>query len=141
VCSAAWGQCAYSAAKAGIATLTLVQGAELKRYGVTANAICPIARTRMTEGAFSDAMKAPEEGFDVNDPANVSPFVAWLASSESSEVTGRVWEIFGGNITVFDGYRRDQVVDIGKRWDPSEIGPVVGRMLESAQPLVKVYGT
>jgi len=135
------GQCAYSAAKAGIATLTLVQGAELKRYGVTANAICPIARTRMTEGAFSDAMKAPEEGFDVNDPANVSPFVAWLASSESSEVTGRVWEIFGGNITVFDGYRRDQVLDIGKRWDPSEIGPVVGRMLESAQPLVKVYGT
>ena len=67
--------------------------------------------------------------------------LAWLASSESSEVTGRVWEIFGGNITVFDGYRRDQVLDIGKRWDPSEIGPVVGHMLESAQPLVKVYGT
>ena len=75
------GQSSYSAAKAGIATLTLVQAAELGRYGITANAICPIARTRMTEGAFADAMKAPDEGFDENDPANVSPFIAWLASS------------------------------------------------------------
>ena len=135
------GQSSYSAAKAGIATLTLVQAAELRRYGVTANAICPIARTRMTEGAFGDAMKAPERGFDVNDPANVSPFVAWLASSESAEVTGRVWEVFGGTITVFDGYRREQTVDIGERWDAADIGPAVTNLLENAQPLVKVYGT
>ena len=134
------GQSAYSAAKAGIATLTLVQGAELRRYGVTANAICPIARTRMTEGAFGDAMKAPEEGFDVNDPANVSPFVAWLASSESREVTGRVWEVVGGQITAFDGYRREATVDAGKRWEPSEIGAAVTKVLADAQPLVKVYG-
>ena len=66
------GQSSYSAAKAGIATLTLVQAAELGRYGITANAICPIARTRMTEGAFADAMKAPDEGFDENDPAKKS---------------------------------------------------------------------
>ena len=134
------GQCAYSAAKAGIATLTLVQGAELGRYGITANAICPIARTRMTEGAFGDAMKAPEDGFDVNDPANVSPFVAWLASSESREVTGRVWEVVGGQITAFDGYRRDGTVDAGKRWDPREIGAAVKKVLADSQPLVKVYG-
>ena len=135
------GQSSYSAAKAGIATLTLVQAAELGRYGITANAICPIARTRMTEGAFGDAMKAPEQGFDANDPANVAPFVAWLASTESREVTGRVWEVFGGTITVFDGYRREQTTDIGKRWNAAEVGPAVRDLLEKARPLVKVYGT
>ena len=135
------GQSSYSAAKAGIATLTLVQAAELGRYGITANAICPIARTRMTEGAFGDAMKAPDQGFDENDPANVSPFIAWLASSQSREVTGRVWEVFGGTITAFDGYRREQTVDIGKRWDAAEVGPAVKDLLSKAQPLVKVYGT
>jgi NAD(P)-dependent dehydrogenase (short-subunit alcohol dehydrogenase family) len=134
------GQSSYSAAKAGIATLTLVQAAELGRYGVTANAICPIARTRMTEGAFGDTMKAPDQGFDENDPANVSPFIAWLASSQSGEVTGRVWEVFGGTITAFDGYRREQTVDIAKRWDAAEIGPAVKQLLLKAQPLVKVYG-
>lgn len=135
------GQSSYSAAKAGIATLTLVQAAELRRYGVTANAICPIARTRMTESAFGDAMKKPGEGFDVNDPANVAPFVAWLASEESKDVTGRVWEVFGGTITVFDGYRREQSVDIGKRWDAAAVGSAARELLSKAQPLVKVYGT
>jgi NAD(P)-dependent dehydrogenase (short-subunit alcohol dehydrogenase family) len=135
------GQSSYSAAKAGIATLTLVQAAELGRYGITANAICPIARTRMTEGAFGDAMKAPDDGFDENDPANVSPFVAWLASSQSRDVTGRVWEVFGGTVTVFDGYRREQTMNIGKRWDAGELGPAVHDLLSKAQPPVKVYGT
>ncbi len=135
------GQSSYSAAKAGIATLTIVQAAELGRYGITSNAICPIARTRMTEGAFGGAMKAPEKGFDENDPANVSPFVAWLASSQSRDITGRVWEVFGGTVTVFDGYRREQTMDIGKRWDAAELGPAVKELLSKAQPLVKVYGT
>jgi len=135
------GQSSYSAAKAGIATLTLVQAAELGRYGITSNAICPIARTRMTEGAFGDAMKAPDEGFDENDPANVSPFIAWLASSQSRDITGHVWEVFGGTVTVFDGYRREQTIDIGKRWDAAELGPAVKELLSKAQPLVKVYGT
>jgi NAD(P)-dependent dehydrogenase (short-subunit alcohol dehydrogenase family) len=135
------GQSSYSAAKAGIATLTLVQAAELGRYGISANAVCPIARTRMTEGAFGDSMKAPEQGFDENDPANVSPFIAWLASSQSREVTGRVWEVFGGTITAFDGYRREQTVDIGKRWEAGEVGPAVKDLLSKARPLVKVYGT
>jgi len=135
------GQSSYSAAKAGIATLTLVQAAELGRYGITANAICPIARTRMTEGAFGEAMKAPDQGFDANDPANVSPFVAWLASPQSRNVTGRVWEVFGGTITVFDGYRREQTIDIGKRCDAAELGPAVEDLLSKARPMVKVYGT
>ena len=135
------GQAAYSAAKAGIATLTLVQAAELRRYGVTANAICPIARTRMTEAVFGEQMKKPEDGFDVNAPENVSPFVAWLASPESASVTGRVFEVFGGTITVFDGYRRDQTVDIGRRWEPSEITAAMSDLMSKALEPVKVYGT
>jgi NAD(P)-dependent dehydrogenase (short-subunit alcohol dehydrogenase family) len=134
------GQSAYSSAKAGIATLTLVQGAELARYGVTANALCPIARTRMTEAVFADAMKKPEDGFDANDPANVSPFVAWLASADSAGVSGRVWEITGGRITAFDGYRREAEVDIEKRWNPADIGAAVRKVLAEARPLEKVYG-
>ena len=76
------GQAAYAAAKGGIATLTLVQAAELGRYGVTANALCPAARTRMTEGVFTEMMAEPDEpeAFDAMAPENVSPLVAWLAS-------------------------------------------------------------
>ncbi len=134
-------QAAYSAAKGGIATLTLVQAAELGRLGVTSNAICPIARTRMTEEVFADAMKKPDEGFDVNDPANVAPLVAWLASAESKAVTGRIFEVVGGTITLIDGYQRDTTVDVGHRFDPAEIGPHVAKLVADGRPQVKVYGT
>ena len=99
------GQGTYSAAKAGIAALTLVEAAELGRYGVTANAIAPAARTRMTEEVFADRMGAPADGFDVNDPANISPLVVWLGSIESSDVTGRLFEVEGGIVSVADGWR------------------------------------
>ena len=75
------GQGNYSAAKAGIVGLTMVEAAELGRYGVTANAIAPAARTRMTEVAMPDMMRAPESGFDAMAPENVSPLVVWLGSS------------------------------------------------------------
>ena len=78
------GQGNYSAAKAGIAALTLVESAEFARYGVTANAIAPAARTRMTEAVFADTMAAPEPGqFDAMDPDNVAPLVVWLGSVQS----------------------------------------------------------
>ena len=99
------GQGAYSAAKAGIAALTLVEAAEMGRYGVTANAIAPAARTRMTEEVFADRMQAPDSGFDVNDPANISPLVVWLGSADSRDVTGRVFEVEGGMISVADGWQ------------------------------------
>jgi NAD(P)-dependent dehydrogenase (short-subunit alcohol dehydrogenase family) len=134
------GQSAYSAAKAGIAVLTLVEAAEMRRYGVTANAIAPAARTRMTEEVFGDRMRAPDSGFDPNDPANISPLVVWLGSRESRDVTGRVFEVEGGMISVADGWQQGPRVDKGDRWDPSEIGPVVRELLAKAPPPAPVYG-
>lgn len=135
------GQSAYSAAKAGIAALTLVQAAELGRYGITSNAIAPSARTRMTESVFADMMKRPESGFDVMDPANVSPLVVWLGSAESRDVTGCTFEIAGGKLSLADGWRTGPVVDKGARFEPDEIGAVVRELREKAVPAQKVYGT
>lgn len=135
------GQAAYSAAKGGIASLTLVQAAELRRYGVTANALAPAARTRMTEEAFGDAMKAPTSGFDANDPGNVAPLVAWLGSAASAHVTGRVFEVSGGRICLADGWRDGPEVDKGARWDPAEVGGAVDDLLARAAPVKKVWGS
>ncbi|HZU47178.1 MAG TPA: SDR family oxidoreductase [Mycobacterium sp.] len=134
------GQGNYSAAKAGIAALTLVAAAELARYGVTVNAIAPAARTRMTEKVFAETMAKPEDGFDAMAPENVSPLVVWLGSSESKDVTGKVFEVEGGLIRVAEGWAHGPQVDKGARWDPTELGPVVRDLLAKARPPVPVYG-
>jgi len=136
------GQAAYSAAKGGILSLTLVQAAELGRYGVTANAIAPSARTRMTEGVFAEAMRAPEDGaFDTMAPDNVSPLVVWLGSPESAGISGRVFEVEGGRIGVADGWQHGPTVDKGTRWDPAEIGQAVRDLLAAAPAPAPVYGS
>jgi len=134
------GQSAYAAAKGGIASLTLVQAAELRRYGITANALAPAARTRMTEQVFAEEMKKPESGFDAADPDNVAPLVVWLGSRESSNVNGRVFDIGGGRITLADGWNDGPTVDKGARWEPDEIGPIVARLMAEQRPQKKVYG-
>ena len=135
------GQGNYAAAKAGIVGLTLNAAAELGRYGVTANAIAPAARTRMTEVAMPDMMRAPESGFDAMAPENVSPLVVWLGSAESKDVTGRVFEVEGGIVSVADGWQHGPRVDKGARWDPAELGDVVRRLLDDAPAPAPVYGT
>ena len=135
------GQAAYSAAKGGILSLTLVQAAELRRYGVTANAIAPAARTRMTEEVFAATMGKPEgDDFDAMAPENVSPLVVWLGSPESAGVTGRVFEVEAGKIGVADGWQHGPTFDKGARWDPAEIGPAVKDLLAAAPPPAPVYG-
>jgi NAD(P)-dependent dehydrogenase (short-subunit alcohol dehydrogenase family) len=134
------GQGAYAAAKAGIAALTLVEAAEMVRYGVTANAIAPAARTRMTEEVFADTMAAPESGFDANDPGNISPLVVWLGSADSADVTGRVFEVEGGQISVADGWQHGPRVDRGARWDPAEVGAAVRDLIAKAPMPAPVYG-
>src|ERR1700753_3080647 len=113
------GQSAYASAQGGIASLTLVQSAELARYNITANALAPAARTRMTEGAFADKMKKPDEGFDVQDPDNIAPTVVWLGSKESAGVTGLVFDIEGRRITPEDGWMGGPTVGKGRQVGPA----------------------
>ncbi|SFJ78246.1 NAD(P)-dependent dehydrogenase, short-chain alcohol dehydrogenase family [Streptosporangium canum] len=134
------GQGNYAAAKAGIAALTQVAAAELGRYGVTVNAIAPAARTRMTEEVFAATMARPEGGFDAMDPANVAPLVAWLGSAASAHVTGRVFEVEGGVVSLADGWRHGPRVDRGARWEPAEIGEAVAKLLSEAADPEPVYG-
>jgi NAD(P)-dependent dehydrogenase (short-subunit alcohol dehydrogenase family) len=134
------GQANYAAAKAGIIGLTIVAAAELARYGVTVNAIAPAARTRMTEQTFADDMRQPEAGFDAMAPENVSPLVVWLGSEESRAVTGRVFEVEGGRISVAQPWRHGHAVDKGGRWNAAELGAVVAGLLENAAEAEPVYG-
>ncbi|MBS9533135.1 SDR family oxidoreductase [Mycobacterium sp. M1] len=134
------GQANYSAAKAGIAALTLVASAEMGRFGVSVNAIAPAARTRMTETVFADMMATQGDAFDAMAPENVSPLVVWLGSAESKAVTGKVFEVEGGKIRVAEGWAHGPEVDKGTKWDPAELGPVVTDLLAKARPAVPVYG-
>jgi len=136
------GQSNYAAAKGGIAALTLVQAAELARYGVTANALAPAARTAMTESAMPDVVKAPEDGsFDAWAPENVAPLVVWLGSVESGQVTGQVFESQGGRISLADGWRTGTTQDKGRRWQVEEIGPAVAQILAQAPAAQRVWGS
>jgi NAD(P)-dependent dehydrogenase (short-subunit alcohol dehydrogenase family) len=97
-----FGQVNYGAAKAGIANFTIVAALELARYGVTVNAIAPLAKTRM----LGTVGPAPEisAGFDPLDPKHVSQFIVWLASPLSAEVSGRVFSVVGGYVGVCEGW-------------------------------------
>lgn len=134
------GQSSYAAAKAGIATLTLVQAAELARYGITANGLAPNARTRMTETAFAEAMKAREGEFDIFAPENTAPLVAWLVSGQSAKVTGEIFELIGGTIRIALGWTDGPEFDKGGRWDAEELGAKIGELLEARPPAKPVYG-
>src|SRR5580693_8419736 len=103
------GQANYGAAKAGIVSLTTITALEMARYGVTANAISPIALTRMTDGVAGVAVRNPvpegPEGFDPQDPANASGLVVYLASAASAWLTGQVFRVHGNRVQRLRGWR------------------------------------
>jgi NAD(P)-dependent dehydrogenase (short-subunit alcohol dehydrogenase family) len=134
------GQGNYAAAKAGIAALTSVAAAEFARYGVTVNAIAPSARTPMTEAVFAERMRPPEAGFDTMHPGNVSPLVLWLASADSGDVTGRMFEIEGGVISVADGWQHGPSIEKHGRWEVAELARPLRELLARVPAPAPVYG-
>jgi NAD(P)-dependent dehydrogenase (short-subunit alcohol dehydrogenase family) len=127
------GQTNYGAAKAGIASFTVIAAMELGRYGVTVNAIAPAALTRMTEnlgGGFTEEKKP--DVFDAFDPANIAPIVVWLGSPESAGITGRVFNVQGDHLSVAEGWVEGPAADKGDRWDPAELGKVVPDLVAKA---------
>src|SRR5690606_32759230 len=110
------GQVNYAAAKAGIASMTVVLARELQKYGVTVNAIAPRARTRMTQSGLGDL--APDsDSFDERDRANAAPVVAGLASPAAAGVTGQVRVVNGDKVHLMSGWHRAGRSDNGgRRW-------------------------
>ena len=123
------GQTNYGAAKAGIATFTIIASRELRRYGITVNAIAPGALTRMTEdlgmGQMSDADKERMH------PRWIAPIVTWLASAQSAGVSGRVFEASGAVLAVAEGWHRGPTV--APVDDPTKIGPLVEELMRTAR--------
>ncbi|HZN13548.1 MAG TPA: SDR family oxidoreductase [Acidimicrobiales bacterium] len=134
------GQTNYGAAKAGIAAFTVIAAQELGRYGVTVNAVSPGALTRMTADLNPNRPEVKPGQFDRSAPENIAPIVTWLASPESHAVTGRVFIVAGGVISVAEGWRTGPTTDKGDRWDPAELGPVVEKLVADAAPNTTMRG-
>jgi len=126
------GQTNYGAAKAGIAAFSVIAAMELERYGVRVNAIAPAARTRMTEATpgLDQIVKAPEDAakFDIWDPANVSPMVAYLAT-ENLPFTGRVFFVQGGKVQNMTPWQMADAIDKDDRWTVAELETDVKKLL------------
>ncbi len=127
------GQANYGAAKSGIATLSQICAKELKRYNVRSNAICPGARTRLTleTPGLGNMVAAPEEGFDKWDPANVSPFVAYLAS-DLCELTGETFFVQGGTVSRIQSWKSAETLDQDDRWTVAELAANAAKFSRSA---------
>jgi NAD(P)-dependent dehydrogenase (short-subunit alcohol dehydrogenase family) len=110
------GQANYAAAKAGIASLTIVMARELERIGVRVNGICPGARTRLTEQVAGGFMDPKEGEFDRFSPDNISAVVAWLASDLSAGVTGQLIKVIGGQVQLLRGWRPITEANDEKPW-------------------------
>jgi NAD(P)-dependent dehydrogenase (short-subunit alcohol dehydrogenase family) len=123
------GQANYGAAKAGIASFTNIVALEVARYGVTCNAVAPVALTRMTEG-LGPAPETDEER-EARAPHWIAPIVTWLCSDEAANVTGRVFEASGQVLAVAEGWvRGPSTTPID---DPTQIGPAVAELLGKAR--------
>jgi NAD(P)-dependent dehydrogenase (short-subunit alcohol dehydrogenase family) len=126
------GQANYGAAKTGITSLTIIAQRELDRYGVKVNAIAPAARTRLTmatPGIPEDFLRPPADGFDAMDPANVSPFVGYLATADCP-IKGRIFYVAGGGIHLFQPFAIiDEVVKDG-RWTIGELAEEAARLAD-----------
>jgi NAD(P)-dependent dehydrogenase (short-subunit alcohol dehydrogenase family) len=123
------GQLNYSAAKAGIAIMTVNTALELKRYGVRANCIAPAARTPpvLATPGLGDLVGPPQDpnAFDKFDPRNISPLVAYL-SGETCTFTGQVFSVFGGHVGLYSGWSIGQEVNAESQWTVEGLAAALG---------------
>ena len=131
------GQTNYGTAKAGIAAFTIIAAKELGRYGVTVNAIAPAALTRMTENLGMG--QASEEDKELMAPRRISPIVVFLASADSKEVTGRVFDVSGRMLSVSEGWHRGPTIEMPED-DPEAIAEDVKRIVREARPNADMFG-
>ncbi len=117
------GQTNYGAAKAGIASFTIIAARELRRYGVTVNALCPSAQTRMTENL---RVLTPEQ-IASRDPKWVAPAITYLCSEEAQDITGRVFQLGFGRIAICEGWRRG--AEEPQVESPEAAGELIRKML------------
>jgi NAD(P)-dependent dehydrogenase (short-subunit alcohol dehydrogenase family) len=126
------GQTNYGAAKAGIGAFSWICSQELTRYGVRTNCISPAARTRLTEATpgLGEVVKPPDDEsvFDIWDPANISPLVAYLAT-EGCPFNGGTFFVQGGRVSRMHGWRMDEVVEVDHRWSVKELAEQLPTLL------------
>jgi NAD(P)-dependent dehydrogenase (short-subunit alcohol dehydrogenase family) len=131
-----FGQSNYGAAKAGIAAFAQIVAQENWKKGITVNAICPAARTRMTEGAYGEKLAGGsaddgEEGFDFWHPDNVAPFVAFLCSDASSHISGKVFGVQGDTVELYRPFTSEAFIEKGgARWTAEELAERVDSLFE-----------
>jgi NAD(P)-dependent dehydrogenase (short-subunit alcohol dehydrogenase family) len=133
------GQANYGAAKAGIASFTVITAQELTRYGVTVNAIAPTALTRLTAG-LGNLENADEETKRSMAPEHISPLVVWLGSGQSRAVTGHVFGVWGPRIWVAEGWAYGPSVTGDGEWDPTALGEVVPELVAKAAGNADIVG-
>ena len=125
------GQTNYGTAKAAIAAFTIIAAKEMARYEVTCNAIAPAARTRLTTDATPSLKplmeKMPPAGeFDLMDPGNIAPLIAYLASDDAKDITGELFRIYGDRLWLLRGWHTIETTAKGKaKWAPEELNSVV----------------
>jgi NAD(P)-dependent dehydrogenase (short-subunit alcohol dehydrogenase family) len=132
------GQTNYGSAKSGIATMSIIAQMELERFGVRVNAICPAARTRLTEGLGGAEALASDGAFDPMDPANVSPFVAYLATADCP-IKGRAFFVYGGEVHLFQPWSLVDKIEVDHKWTLDELAEQGPRLAAYEFDLGKPY--